>query len=72
MNMTSEQLAAGHERTWKRVYRYSAIARRLWKASAVEPLGIAANIGYRFYAHHLHRFYTCDWPLSQIPAMSRA
>jgi radical SAM superfamily enzyme YgiQ (UPF0313 family) len=70
-NMTPQQLAAGHERAWKSVYRYSAIARRLWKAGALEPLGIAANLGYRFYAHRLHRFYNCDWHLSVLPSMSK-
>jgi radical SAM superfamily enzyme YgiQ (UPF0313 family) len=63
-HMTPAELAAGHEQAWKKVYRYSAIARRLWKARTFEPLGIAANLGYRFYAHHLHRFYNCDWHLS--------
>lgn len=63
-HMSVQELAAGHERAWKQVYRYSAIASRLWKAHALEPLGIAANLGYRFYAHHLHRFYNCDWHLS--------
>jgi radical SAM superfamily enzyme YgiQ (UPF0313 family) len=62
-NMTPQQLMEGHERAWKCVYRYSAIARRLWKARAFEPLGVAANLGYRFYAHNLHRFYNCDWHL---------
>ncbi|MFM2057475.1 MAG: hypothetical protein RLY71_1860 [Pseudomonadota bacterium] len=63
LHMTPQELAAGHERAWKKVYRYSAIARRLWKARAFEPLALGANLGYRFYAHHLHRFYTCDWHL---------
>lgn len=63
-NMSTHELATGHERAWKGVYRYGAIARRLWKARALEPLGIAANLGYRFYAHNLQRFYTCDWHLS--------
>ena len=54
------------------VYRYSAIASRLWKAGALEPLGIAANLGYRFYAHHLHRFYNCDWHLSAVPSIQKA
>ena len=27
------------------------------------PLALTVNLGYRFYAHNLHRFYTCDWPL---------
>ncbi len=71
-NMSPQQLAAGHERAWKSVYRYSAIARRLWKAGSLEPLGIAANLGYRFYAHHLQRFYTCDWHLSALPSLQRA
>ena len=22
---------------------------------------LAGNLGYRFYAHNLHKFYTCDW-----------
>jgi radical SAM superfamily enzyme YgiQ (UPF0313 family) len=71
LHMSPQQLAAGHERTWKKVYRYSAIARRLWKARAFEPLALAANLGYRFYAHNLHRFYTCDWHLSPLPQLSK-
>jgi radical SAM superfamily enzyme YgiQ (UPF0313 family) len=71
LNMSPQQLAAGHERTWKSVYRYSAIARRLWKARAFEPLALAANLGYRFYAHNLHRFYTCDWHLSPLPPLRK-
>lgn len=71
LNMSPQQLAAGHERTWKNVYRYSAIAKRLWKARAFEPLALAANLGYRFYAHNLHRFYTCDWHLSPLPQLTK-
>jgi hypothetical protein len=22
---------------------------------------VAANLAYRYYARHLHRFYNCDW-----------
>jgi radical SAM superfamily enzyme YgiQ (UPF0313 family) len=66
-HMTPEQLGDGHERAWKQVYRYSAIARRLWKAKAFEPLALAANLGYRYYAHNLHRFYNCDWHLTPLP-----
>ncbi len=71
LHMSPQQLAAGHERAWKKVYRYRSIARRLWKARAFEPLAIAANLGYRFYAHNLHRFYTCDWHLSPLPLPSK-
>lgn len=66
LNMTPQQLGEGHERAWKTVYRYGAIARRLWKAKAFEPLAIGANLGYRYYAHNLHRFYNCDWHLSPV------
>lgn len=78
--MTVQDLAYGHERAWKAVYRWSAIARRLWKAGNLRPLAISTNLGYRFYAHHLHRYYTCDWPLdltgpspaNRLPAESPA
>jgi radical SAM superfamily enzyme YgiQ (UPF0313 family) len=69
-HMTPAELAAGHERAWKTVYRYSAIARRLWTARTFEPLGIAANLGYRFYAHHLHRFYNCDWVVGRAGVLA--
>jgi radical SAM superfamily enzyme YgiQ (UPF0313 family) len=62
-NMSARELAAGHERAWKQVYRWRAIGKRLWKAGNLNTLGLASNLGYRFYAHHLQRFYTCDWPL---------
>ncbi len=60
-SMTAAQLHAGHERAWKQVYGWNAIARRLWRAGNFQPLALSANLGYRFYAHNLHRFYTCDW-----------
>jgi radical SAM superfamily enzyme YgiQ (UPF0313 family) len=68
LRMSPQELAQGHERAWKAVYRPTAILRRLWKARAFEPLALAANLGYRFYAHNLHRFYNCDWHLSPMPA----
>ncbi len=66
LHMSPQELAAGHERAWKAAYRPSAIMRRLWKARALNPLTIGANLGYRFYAHNLHRFYNCDWHLSPV------
>ena len=65
--MTVQQLGEGHERAWKQVYRWSAIARRLWSARNFRPIVLTANIGYRFYAHHLHAFYTCDYPIQTLP-----
>lgn len=67
--MSVRQLAEGHERAWKQVYRWSAIARRLWKAGNFQPLALTANLGYRFYAHNLHRYYTCDWPIQTLPPL---
>ncbi len=60
-NMTVDELRIGHERAWQQVYGWKAIAKRLLKARNVKPLAISANLGYRFYAHNLDRFYTCDW-----------
>jgi radical SAM superfamily enzyme YgiQ (UPF0313 family) len=66
--MSVRELAEGHERAWKKVYRWSSIARRLWAARNFHPLALTANLGYRFYAHNLHRFYTCDWPIQALPS----
>lgn len=62
-HMSVRELAEGHERAWKKCYRISSIARRLWAARNFRPLALTVNLGYRFYAHNLHRFYNCDWPL---------
>ena len=75
--MTIGELAAGHERAWKDVYRWRAMGRRLWRAGNASPLALSANLGYRFYAHNLHRFYTCDLPIQTVtpnplPSLLRA
>ncbi len=57
--MSPAELQLGIEWTWKRVYSYGSIARRLGKARTLLPFAIPANLGYRFYAHNLSRFYTC-------------
>ncbi|MCU7855021.1 MAG: DUF4070 domain-containing protein, partial [Candidatus Thiodiazotropha sp. (ex Lucinoma borealis)] len=64
--MTMQALAEGHEKAWKASYRWSHITRRLWRAGNMKPLALSANIGYRFYAHNLHRFYTCDIPMQTL------
>lgn len=66
--MTPQELAAGHERAWKKIYQYNNIFKRLWTARNFQPLALTANLGYRFYAHNLHRFYTCDWPIDFNPS----
>jgi radical SAM superfamily enzyme YgiQ (UPF0313 family) len=62
-HMSVHELAKGHEQAWKKIYRWSSIGRRLWAARNFRPLALTANLGYRFYAHNLHSFYNCDWPL---------
>ncbi|MEM7029363.1 MAG: radical SAM protein, partial [Chloroflexota bacterium] len=51
------------EWAWKKTYSYPAITKRLLGSRIQLPLSIAANLGYRFYAHRLHQYYTCDWNL---------
>jgi radical SAM superfamily enzyme YgiQ (UPF0313 family) len=64
LHMTPEELQRGHERAWRKAYSLGAIASRLWRARVAPQVSLAANLGYRFYARNLHRFYTCDWFLA--------
>lgn len=59
--MSVAQLQEGNEKAWKYAYSWSGIARRLRKTPASWSLAMFTNLGYRYYAHHLHKFYTCDW-----------
>jgi radical SAM superfamily enzyme YgiQ (UPF0313 family) len=63
--MTVKELEAGHEYAWKRTYAFSSMARRLKNSGNFSFFSLAANLGYRYYAHRLHRFYTCDAPMPQ-------
>lgn len=60
--MTVSELETGHEKAWRTVYSWKAVARRVARARSQMPLALAANLGYRFYAHNLHTHYNCDWP----------
>lgn len=62
--MSPQELEAGTEWAWKKTYSMGAIARRLGRARIMPLLSLAANLGYRVYAHNLHRYYTCDWSRS--------
>ncbi len=57
--MTAEALLSGAERAWKDTYSWMNIGRRLAGSRRMLLKAMAANLGYRFYAHNLHRFYTC-------------
>jgi radical SAM superfamily enzyme YgiQ (UPF0313 family) len=65
-NMSVKDLATGHEAAWKKVYRWSSIAQRLWNAKNFRPLALSVNLGYRFYAHHLHEYYSCDMQINPV------
>ncbi len=64
--MTPEELYAGHEKAWKHTYSYGAMAARYLKSRIQTPVWWIANIGYRFYSHHLKDFYNCDWIIGQL------
>ncbi|WP_254275726.1 radical SAM protein [Halomonas sp. 3H] len=59
--MSVEALQQGTEAAWKQAYSWSGIARRLRRTAAPWHVAALTNLGYRRYAHNLHRFYTCDW-----------
>ncbi|MFT3917220.1 MAG: DUF4070 domain-containing protein [Anaeromyxobacteraceae bacterium] len=67
-NMTVRELEEGHQRAWRHAYRLRSIASRLLRSRVDPHLLLAANLGYRFYARNLHRFYTCDWIVGFSPA----
>jgi radical SAM superfamily enzyme YgiQ (UPF0313 family) len=59
-HMGVEELLRGTERAWKAAYGVRSIGHRL-VGSYRQPLqALALNLGYRYYAHHLDRFYTCE------------
>jgi radical SAM superfamily enzyme YgiQ (UPF0313 family) len=70
--MSVEELQHGVERAWKHCYSVPSMLRRMAASPSPLPVRIGANLGYRFYAHNLHRFYNCDWilggPLRTRPA----
>jgi radical SAM superfamily enzyme YgiQ (UPF0313 family) len=59
-HMSGEELLQGTERAWKGAYGYRSMWHRL-VGSRRQPLqALALNLGYRYYAHRLDRFYTCE------------
>jgi radical SAM superfamily enzyme YgiQ (UPF0313 family) len=68
--MTVDELQQGAETAWKHAYSLRSIARRIRHSPAPWPVKLGTNLGYRFYAHNLSRFYNCDWIIGR--AGSRA
>jgi radical SAM superfamily enzyme YgiQ (UPF0313 family) len=69
--MTVEQLQTGVEAAWKHAYSFSSITRRIRHSPAPWPVKLGTNLGYRFYAHNLSRFYNCDWIIGRAPSRLR-
>ncbi len=67
-HMSVAELQEGTERAWKQAYSYRGMARRMWRGAAAWPLALMTNFGYRHYAYHLNRFYTCDAMVPALPA----
>lgn len=61
--MSVNELQFGTERAWKMAYGWRSIASRLVYSPAPMHVRMITNLGYRFYAHNLGRFYNCDWIL---------
>jgi radical SAM superfamily enzyme YgiQ (UPF0313 family) len=61
--MSVNELQLGAERAWKLAYGWRSIGARLMHSPAPMHVRLITNLGYRFYARNLHRFYNCDWIL---------
>ena len=59
--MSVRELEEGTETAWKHSYSVRSILARLPHSPAPWGVRLATNLGYRFYANHLSRFYNCDW-----------
>jgi len=59
--MSIQELQEGTELAWKHAYSFRSIARRIRHSPAPWLVKLGTNLGYRFYAHNLSRFYNCDW-----------
>ena len=68
-HLSVQELQLGIEAAWKHAYSWRSIARRLRRSPAPWPVRLGTNLGYRFYAHNLSRFYNCDWIIGRAPSM---
>ncbi len=66
--LSIQELQEGTELAWKHAYSFRSIARRIRHSPAPWPVKLGTNLGYRFYAHNLSRFYNCDWIIGRAPA----
>jgi radical SAM superfamily enzyme YgiQ (UPF0313 family) len=66
--MSTKELQEGTEIAWKHTYSARSILSRLRHSPAPWSVRVATNLGYRFYANHLNRFYNCDWIIGRAEA----
>ena len=69
--LTVAELQSGTEAAWKHAYSFHSICRRVAKSPAPWPVKLGTNLGYRFYAHNLNRFYSCDWMIGRTGGTRR-
>ena len=70
--MSVEELQRGIETAWRYAYSVPSMMARLAASPSPWPVRLGTNLGYRFYAHNLHRFYNCDWILGMGKVRSAA
>ncbi|MFL6261923.1 MAG: B12-binding domain-containing radical SAM protein [Thermoanaerobaculia bacterium] len=70
--MSVEELQRGIETAWRYAYSVPSMVKRLAASPSPWPVRLGTNLGYRFYAHNLHRFYNCDWILGMGKVRSAA
>jgi radical SAM superfamily enzyme YgiQ (UPF0313 family) len=64
LNMSAEELQAGHHWAWKEAYKTKSIIKRLAGSRSVLPYALGANIAYKFYAYNLPKYtrdVMCDY-----------
>ena len=59
--MSVEKLSRGAKAAWEQAYSLRSIFERLRYTPSPWPLALTTNLGYRYYARRLDRYYTCDW-----------
>lgn len=64
--MGIDELQYGNEAAWKYAYSARGMWKRLRRTAAPWHVALLTNLGYRYYAHHLKQFYTCDWMLDPL------
>jgi radical SAM superfamily enzyme YgiQ (UPF0313 family) len=65
-HMSPERLQEGLEWTWRQSYGWRSVATRVLGAPwSILPLWISLNLGYRYYARHLHEK---TWPIHRDAA----